>query len=579
MEPEVRENGKTAFKLKTKYIIIAAAAFSALMLSVACVFSYMLLTNDTVYTGVTVNGQDVSKLGKQELLAFLEEKYQVPSENLQITLKTDKHSLTARYQDLGARYDISAAAGEAFSVGRRGNIFERLLEITRAAVFGTNIDLPITYDEEKVDSFVDEFYKMTLVEVKESALHISDTGVEVFTGSHGEHINKNEAREAVIKYIETSSYGEIVPHVYVTPPTKFNIDDLFQQIISEPAEATFVVENSDVKVVPHRNGRQIEKQVLESIISELENKENVSRQLPVSFVTPEITTEKARELLFRDELATYTTYFSTDTTNGKNRAHNMAIAVSKINNLILAPGEEFSFNDVVGPRTAERGYKMAHVYSAGKIIDGIGGGICQVSSTMYNAVLKADLTVTERRNHSFTVGYVPLGQDATAFYDSVDFRFVNSTRWPIKILASVGKNSITVTLKGTNEYPNKEVVITYKVLKKTPFTEIVTEDPTKPVGYSEITVPGMTGYVVDTYKTVKIDGKVVSQTKLHSSSYRAYAQQVIKGTAPAGGATKPPAQAKPSEPPVDEAPVPEVPVDEAPPAEPGDLAPAAETAP
>ena len=102
---------------------------------------------------------------------------------------------------------------------------------------------------------------------------------------------------------------------------------------------------------------------------------------------------------------------------------------------------------------------MAHVYSAGKIIDGIGGGICQVSSTMYNAVLKADHTVTERRNHSFTVGYVPLGQDATAFYDAVDFRFVNSTKWPIKLLASIKNNRFYITIKGTNENPNKEVII------------------------------------------------------------------------------------------------------------------------
>lgn len=572
MVPEVQETGKSTAKFKTKYILlIVAAAFTLLMLSAACVFSYMLLTNETVYTGVRVNGQDVSKFGSQELQALLDSKYQAPYENLEITLKTDKSSLTAKYSDLGARFDTAAASKAAYSVGRKGNVFERLYEITKAAMLGVDIELPLVYDEEKLDSFVDEFYEMTLVGVRESALHISDTGVEIFTGSHGEYIDKSEAKQQVIKYLESKSSGEIVPQVIITPPSKFDIDDLYQQIISETVDAKYVVENSSLKLIPHSNGRYIEKDVLASIVSELENKENVSRQLPVSVVAPEITTDEAQELLFRDELASYSTSFATGTQNGKNRAHNMGLAVAKINNLVLAPGEEFSFNDVVGPRTAAHGYKMAHVYSAGKIIDGIGGGICQVSSTMYNAVLKADLTVTERRNHSFTVGYVPLGQDATAFYDAVDFRFVNSTKWPIKLLASIKNNRIYITIKGTNENPNKEVIISNKILKSTPFTEIVTEDPTKPVGYSEITVPGQTGYVVDTFKTIKIDGKVVSQVKLHTSSYKAYAQQVIKGTKPAGGSQPiPPAQnPEPQEPPLDEAPPQVIPVDEAPPADSG----------
>ncbi len=581
MVPEVQETGRTGAKLKTKYIIIiAAAAFAALMLCVASVFSYMILTNDTVYTGVRVNGQDVSKLGEQELRVLLENKYQAPSENLDITLKTDKSTLTARYSDLGARFDTDACAKAAYSVGRHGNIFVRLFEITKTAISGTDIDLPLIYDEEKLDRFIEEFYDLTLINVKEGALLISDIGVEILAGSHGEYIDKAETKQLVKELLEANSSGTIEPEVIITPPSKFNVDELYQQIISETADASYVVENSTLKLIPHRNGRHIDKNVLENIISELENKENVSRQLPVSIVTPDITSDEAQALLFRDELASYNTYFGTGTQNGKNRGHNMGLAVAKINNLILAPGDEFSFNDVVGRRNAENGYKMAHVYSAGKIVDGIGGGICQVSSTMYNAVLKADLAVTERRNHSFTVGYVPLGQDATAFYGAVDFKFVNSTKWPIKLLASVKNNRVYITIKGTIENPNKEVIISNKVLKSTPFTEVITEDPTKPVGYTEVTVPGQTGYVVDTFKTVKVDGKVVSQTKLHTSSYRAYAQQVIKGTAPVEGTQpEPPVKTPDSqeELPIDEAPEQELPIDEDEPAESGASAPVDDT--
>jgi vancomycin resistance protein YoaR len=252
----------------------------------------------------------------------------------------------------------------------------------------------------------------------------------------------------------------------------------------------------------------------------------------VTFTKPNITSDVAASLLFRDTLGSAYTYFSTGTQNGKNRGFNMGLAADKINNLILAPGQEFSYNEVVGPRDLEHGFKLAHVYSAGKIIDGVGGGICQVSSTMYNAVLKADLQVKERRNHSFTVGYVPLGQDATAYYGGTDFRFVNSTNWPLKLIAKISGNKVSFSILGTNEDPGKAVIISNKILKETPFEVKYTDDPTLSAGVTKEQQEGMKGYVVETYKTIKVDGKVISQTKLHTSTYKAYAQIVLRGTKP-----------------------------------------------
>ena len=247
----------------------------------------------------------------------------------------------------------------------------------------------------------------------------------------------------------------------------------------------------------------------------------------------------ATSMLFRDELASAATSFSTGTVNGQNRKFNMQLAVKNIDQLILLPGEEFSYNKVVGPRDVEHGYKTAHVYIRGRIEDGIGGGICQVSSTMYNAVLTADLEVSERRNHSFTVGYVPLGQDATAFYGGTDFRFVNSTKWPIKLLAQVSGNKIFFSIMGTNENPGKTVIISNKILSKTPFTVSTTIDPTLPSGTTRELQEGLDGYVVETFKTIKIDGKVISQKKLHTSRYNPCTQILVVGPSPADSVNPP----------------------------------------
>ena len=198
-------------------------------------------------------------------------------------------------------------------------------------------------------------------------------------------------------------------------------------------------------------------------------------------------------MLFRDELARYSTPFETRTENEKNRMHNIALASSKYHNFILMPGEEFSFNKVVGSRNEKTGYKSAHVFINGRVEDGIGGGICQAVSTLYNAVLLSDLEVVERKNHSFIVTYVPLGQDATAYYGGTDLRFINNTGWPIKILSWVEENEVHVVFMGTDTNPEKTVIISTKTLSRTPYKTNYVDDPTLPVGTTKKSQYGTDG--------------------------------------------------------------------------------------
>lgn len=553
METEVKIRRSRSKKNNTALIIILV--FIALMALSASAFAYMTLRYDRVYKGVYAGSFDVSGLSRQELQDELKAMYNVPDDGTGITLKASNIEMSLSFTEINLEYDIDPTVKEAYSVGRKGNIFARLYEILAAGIKGIHVPVNQTYDEEKVNAFVNQFSDKLFKSVNESSLLITDEQVILRSGRHGEHIDKSETLELVKNLIKSGKSGIVSPEVIITHPTPINADEIYKQIISEPADACYKKEGNDLVLTPHSVGREIDKEKLKEIVKELDGKEEKEYLLPVSIVIPSITSDVSASMLFRDELGSSTTSFGTGTVNGQNRKFNMQLAIKNIDQLILMPGEEFSFNNVVGPRNAELGYKPAHVYIRGRIEDGIGGGICQVSTTLYNAVLKADLEVTERRNHSFTVAYVPLGQDATAFYGGTDFRFINSTKWPIKLLSNVTGNKIHFSIMGTNENPGKTVIISNRILSKTPFTVQTKEDPTLPVGTTKELQEGLDGYVVETYKTIKVDGKLVSEKKLHTSRYNPCTQILLVGTKPVDGVTPP---AESGQPAVDPGVVPEI---------------------
>jgi len=167
-------------------------------------------------------------------------------------------------------------------------------------------------------------------------------------------------------------------------------------------------------------------------------------QIPLTLEEPEITGE---EVYFRDVLG----YCETSHTNNDNRNHNLAMACAAMDGKILQPGEVFSYNETLGERTKERGWKLAGAYSGLKLVQSYGGGICQGSSTIYCAVLYADLEIVHRVNHGFTVNYMDYGLDATVSWNGPDFQFRNNTHFPIKIAAEVSDGFVKVTILGTEE--------------------------------------------------------------------------------------------------------------------------------
>jgi vancomycin resistance protein YoaR len=239
----------------------------------------------------------------------------------------------------------------------------------------------------------------------------------------------------------------------------------------------------------------------------------------------------------QEELAMITDILGSSTTSyassGTNRSRNVANGCALVNGHLLYPGEEFSTYDAVSPFTEENGYYMGGSYLNGRVVDSLGGGICQVSTTLYNAVLGAELDVTERHNHSMIVNYVePSADAAIAESAGKDFRFVNNTAYPIYIEGVIQKKNVTFTIYGKETRdPNRQVIYQSEVLQTImPQSETIYQDGVQPIGYI-VEEAAHIGYKAKLWKVVTENGIQISRTEVNSSNYKMVPKSATVGVA------------------------------------------------
>lgn len=250
--------------------------------------------------------------------------------------------------------------------------------------------------------------------------------------------------------------------------------------------------------------------------------------LETQVTEPEGSAEELANI--KDLLGSFTTSFST---SGSNRCKNVSSGASHINGTVLYPGEEFSAYETVSPFTEANGYAMAGSYLNGEVVDSMGGGICQVSTTLYNAVLRAELNVTERSPHSMTVHYVDLSEDAAIAGTYKDFKFVNSTEYPIYIEGyTTSDKKITFNIYGKETRDkNRTISFESQIVSETPATTILQEDAGQGIGYKAVSSKGSSGYVAELYKIVKVNGVETDRIKVNKSTYKGTNRVVTYGTA------------------------------------------------
>ncbi len=368
----------------------------------------------------------------------------------------------------------------------------------------------------------------------------ADIGLHVFVP---EIVERALAIGRTGSWLERLRFRTSSPRKVVNIPLTMSVDedlfkdfafDLMTDIHIAPEDASFVINPDDtVTVKPSRIGRYLDPRDLGSRIREvIPRRSNRTLGLNVQPIMPSLTTLQANAMNIRECISKFSTSFDS---GNKSRVHNIREAANAIDGNILSPGEVFSFNETVGPRSAETGYLEAPVMVDDDLVPGIGGGICQVSSTLYNAVLLANLSVVARSNHSMAPAYIPAGRDATVAYDYIDFRFRNDGLSHVLIKFLVTNNTITAKVYG-HVPSGQEVSIVTSVDEKIPPGIIKKEDPSLASGDEVVEDNGTWGYVVTVYRVVKEDGIELSRELISKDRYRPRSKRVRVGIAPPKGA-------------------------------------------
>jgi vancomycin resistance protein YoaR len=307
---------------------------------------------------------------------------------------------------------------------------------------------------------------------------------------------------------------------------------------SEARDASFEVGGGKARVVAAVEGRQVDLAKAAAAVVTAGTGQGTERstELPVTVKQPALTTAEARKLGVKEPISVYTTQFSAA---DRPRVHNISLIGASVNNQLVRPGEIFSMNGATGERTAAKGYRTAHVIMNGEIVDGLGGGVCQAGTTVFNAVFFAGLEVVQRSNHSLHISRYPMGRDATLNWPNKDLRFRNDTPYGILIRASVSSSSMTVALYSTKLDTKVSYSTSGQRNFRSPSTRYV-DDPALPKGEERVEASGSSGFDVTVRRTVRRDGKVI-HSDAFVSNYIPWTKVVHRGTKPKSEAPAPPA--------------------------------------
>ena len=290
--------------------------------------------------------------------------------------------------------------------------------------------------------------------------------------------------------------------------------NISQEINKEAVDAVLNFNNGKITVTDETLGKRV---LTDKLIARID--ENIYELKDIEIPVEDIQPRVKKSLLSRINgvIGEFSTSFKGSSSG---RIQNIKLSSKAISNKLILPGEEFSYNNTTGPRSAQSGYKEANVIIGGELTPGLGGGVCQTSTTMYNSLLLADLTILERHPHSIAASYVPYGQDAAVSYGYLDLKFRNDFDFPIYTYAKVVGDRVNIYIYGDTKTKNYNVKITPEIIETIPpKTEKIYDAKLSPGTTIDIQ-KGRTGYKVKTYKSIIKNGKVVSRTQITVDHYR-----------------------------------------------------------
>ena len=465
--------------------------FVLLSLIIFGTFSFINLTSTKIANGVYIKGIDVSGLTKEDATKKISS-YVSSSIPEEIKLKHNDFETSLSTSQLAIYFNTEGAVNMAYNIGKTGNIFQKNLEVLETLFSRVNINPGFSIDEEQLKKDLQDISTKLPDKVIESSCYIDGNSLIITKGKSGKSIKIDDSANYITKEINNLNVQNN-PLELITEdsyPNQIDLDSVYDEVHKEPVNAYY--SQNPYVVHPSENGMDFAISLNDA--KNLLQEEKDEYVIPLKVLYPSVTTNMIGTEAFPDLLSEFSTKYAA---SNKNRTTNLILASKKINGTVLMPGETFSYNKVVGERTIAAGYKEAPIYVSGRVEDGLGGGICQITTTLYNAVLYANLDIVERSNHQFVPSYAGPSRDATVVYGAIDFKFKNNRDYPIKITCSVSGGIANFKIWGLKSDNDYEVQITSRTTGKT-----------------------STAIYSEAYKILKKNGAVVSTTLLSKDTYK-----------------------------------------------------------
>lgn len=515
-----REVQSGAGKRKKSRVGKAFAAIFALIAATLAVFAVYVFTMSakckTILPNVSVYGVELGGMSRSDAEGEIAERLGSDSARVMLEFSTgEKLSFTS--SEVIADYSAERLAEAAWKYGRTGEkvgFFSYLTSLRgEKELFNSE-----GYDEALLRDKISRFSTQVNSALVDGAYTVKGRSLTIVKGASGVLVDENEVFGLVSEAIRSRRFGKISYEPDFSAPDNLSVRDIYGIICKEPKNAEF---DEEFNITESEKGLTFDLEKAEQMYDSAEDGAVISVTLEI--LEPEVSTEKLQNMLYGSLLASWTSSL----TSNEGRSKNIELAANEINGYIMMPGDVFSFNDVVGERTKERGFSAAPAYVGAQTVDQVGGGICQVSSSIYYCCLLANLEIVYRTNHRYTAAYVPLGMDATVSWGGPEFKFKNNTEYPIRIDIRREGNNLFCEIYGTKT-DDTYIKMTYAVLETYNYEVKYVEDESVSPGHSRTKTSGITGYKVESYKSV-YDGndELISRGSEAVSVYSARDQVVL----------------------------------------------------
>ncbi len=365
---------------------------------------------------------------------------------------------------LEANFHIDEVLDEAYNVGRSKNIMQNNFDLIKLHFDNKNYTPEVTFTDEIFLAFVDQLQNRFSDCISNASYVVEDMSLIINKGHDGYVIDSSQLKRDIEKELVGTVHenNHLDLPVVWTEAEGINVRKIHDEVYIAPVDATFTT--NPYKITASSTGLDFNMSLeeAENLVAGVVADETQSQAvIQLKTLYPTVTTDNLGYDAFPNELSSYSTHYGSISSYG--RATNIELCAANIDGKVFMPGEVFSFNEVVGQRTPQRGFKQAAAYANGQTVMEYGGGICQVSSTLYNAVLLANLEIVERYNHMFPVSYVPVSRDATVSWGSCDFLFKNNKNYPIKISSKTSDGNVYIKIYGIREDNEPEVsIVSYR---------------------------------------------------------------------------------------------------------------------